>query len=184
MTYKELLTEAADVKVSIDKEMRPQFKDIAARFKSLFGSYGFKPADFKFLSDLIFDQDREQVLAARVAIALKLNAAMGRDTLEKLLAEHGVFVRDVVEVGDSTSRQHLRDMVDSAQRLQKEMSDAAETIKVDMASRAESEFSIKPGNFMRAVSIAAVGDRDKIREKVEAVEEAVANLDAAMEPLK
>lgn len=193
MTYKELLTEAADMRVNINNEMWPQFKDLAARFKALFGNYGFKPGDFKLISDLVYYQGgwptentkaKEQALAEKVATALKLEKAIGRETLRMLLEEQGVTVEAVAAVGDDSSRQQLKDMVDAAQRLQKEICEAADSIKEDMAERAKSEFSIEPKNFIKAVNIAAVGDRDKIREKVEAVEKSVANLDAAMEPLK
>ena len=191
MAYKELLEQAADLHTNINKEMWPQFKDMAKRFSQLFPS--FKSSDFKLLSDLVYYQGgwpsentkaKEQVLAERVATALKLEEVIGRETLQLLLREQGIEVRVVDSVGNPEQRGQLKDMIDAAQRLQKEICDAADVIKEDLAEKAKDEFSIEPKNFMQAVRIAAIGNREKIREKIETVEDTAANFDVAVEPLK
>lgn len=221
-TYEEIVSECAETRRDLDVVLHPQFNALKKAFKIFFERHGFIGSDFKRLSDLVYYQGgypspttpaKEQVLADQVASALKLEDAIGREVLRKLLAERGIKIEFIEWIGSdvtlsddetkeladasgeagidnlSTTNAHeaLKTLVDKAQKLQATICQTADTIKVEAAAVVEEKFKIKKSNFVKAVNLAAVRlkrSQGVMEEKVDQLEENLENLQDAIEPLK
>lgn len=190
-TYEQLLSDAAAIREKIDGDLWPKYKELSKKFEAEYPE--FKKSDFKLVADLVYYQGgwpslnskpKEEDLADRVAAALRLEKAIDRNRLVELLSERGIEVSLRVEDLARDRKLTLRDMVSAAQGLQKEMCHDADEIKIAMAEVAEEQFKVEKANFVKAVKIAASGNRKKIEKKIAKVEETAANLEVAIEPLK
>lgn len=191
--YESIIDECAQTRYELDTVLHPTFGQLKKAFKLLFESFGYNGADFKKLSDLVYYQGgypnpetlpKEEQLANAVSRALKLEDALGRETLQKLLKQRGIEVaikqddeitgtyqlnpRDskklekywrLAEIGGAvpdTRGTVLKKLIDRAQELQSTICAEADTIKVDAAAVVEEAFKIKKPNFVKAVGLAAV----------------------------
>ena len=219
--YEKLVAESSETRRDIDIILHPQFNALKKIFELLYP--GYKKSDFKRLSDLVYYQGgwpspttppKEETLADTIAAALKLEEAIDRDVLVKLLKQRGVSVTlidvpppneynlsseeeetlkqcigeaDVEGVFPKERNEGLKKLIERAQELQAEICQQADLIKVDAAAVAEEKYKIKKPNFVKAVGLGSVKLRageDKMAEKLKKMLDGVDNVHAAVAPLQ
>jgi hypothetical protein len=216
--YETLVNDAAEIRVDLDESLHPAFGHLKTVFDIAFKELGFRRADFKRLSDMVYykggypsenSPPREEALANVIAALAKLELLHDRQSLQNLLAQRGVYLEVHQEIGQSyttsekdgkrlieswqalgktgtpsTSRTELlKDLVETAQKLQTVICSRADEIKVDAAQTAEDEHKIRKPNFCMAVRLAAMQKRrgeEKVKERVASIEDNIDNLQEAI----
>lgn len=211
--YDELVEEAAETRRFLDEELHPQFASLKKVFESVFPE--FSGSAFKLLSDITYYQGgypsenspaRGATVAKGILDALFLTKMVGNDQIFKLvgmtLKDHihppddALVLPDKADIKDHWGQvmsteipmhryELLKALLKRAQELQKEICQAADSIKVDAAEKAE-KMGILKKSFMKTVSLAAMKKKGKVgqmAEKVEETREAAENLIKAIENL-
>jgi hypothetical protein len=216
--YEQLVEGSATIRVELDEVLHPMFGKLKGAFKA---AYGLDGKWLKLLSDLVYYQGgypsensppKEEDLADRVSMALKLEDAVNRSDLKRLLAERGVKVEidQPIEKGPMfdacveeareqwkgtgiagempLDRGELLDaLLARSQKLQGEICRQADLIKVDAADEAEKERGIKKKNFVKTVKLAAIEmrrDAEKMLEALAKIREDSENFNEAVRPLE
>lgn len=82
-----------------------------------------------------------------------------------------------------TNAESLKELMQRALAVQKDICILADRVKIDMAEEVEAQFGITKGAFMKAVEIKTAEQRGKsVDEKIEKIQEAREALDKALEP--